>query len=619
YAASRAMLVHSRLFTGFGYDQEEVANQDGTVTVLNHMDRYAMGNNVTIRVVDEQEKPMPEALVRVEIVNSAELFPIAILRTGEDGTASIKLGLGEVHLQGLYKGATGSTFVNVKEANEVTVIINKENPSQGWTKYRITAPDSVVMAGVDMTKEQEQLQDEKNKVGDLLRQKRQDSYYDEDYVNQWKEYPSILHTLNNAKGNFDEIRKFLDTKISGVGVSEKDSLLKVIFLKDCRDIKAETLLDQLDALRYQNLYEKEIFEQYVLSPMISIEKATPFRSFIRNYFGDKGEELVKNPEQLLAYLDTEIVYYPEKEYDTIVSTPKSTLTMKAASPLSKKVLFVAICRTYGLAARLDQVYSEPQYYTGNGFVFADEKLRDQSRLTLVSKDGKTPVYYQQFTIGYKNEDGSYQTLDLWGTDFMDGKLVVELIPGNYRIVTCDRMNSGSILGKINYVTLSPGQEQELSLVCSELKAEDLITETPLPSFGLLDGEGKYTGCDVICGEDKNIFVFADPGKEPTEHVFNEMLQLAKMGEFPPCKIHLILKEGALLKDETLCKFLKVYGETALWKDEQDHTLTAFGLATGVDATKLPFIAVTKGSNRCIYSCSGYRVGSADVLARLVRE
>ena len=52
----------------------------------------------------------------------------------------------------------------------------------------------------------------------------------------------------------------------------------------------------------------------------------------------------------------------QENYIKVPSVPLGTFQMKAGDAVSRNILFVAICRTAGVPARIDQVTGQAQYY-----------------------------------------------------------------------------------------------------------------------------------------------------------------------------------------------------------------------------------------------------------------
>lgn len=618
YAASRALIVHTRVFGNLEEEGEEITERDGCCALLNQGKRYAHMAPFTVKVKDGIGKPLAGAKVRFEIINSAEFYPVAALDTDENGICRLSLGQGSIHLHILYQGKSMSLFANVRDEREVEVVFEEARP-EGWTSYHLAAPESAVVSSVDLTPEQGAYQEKRNKEGAQIRQNRLDSYYDAAFVEQWKDYPSVLHVLENAKGNFDEIRTFLEKDYPYTGKAEKDMLLSVISLKDCRDITEEVLEDALAAFAFRNEYPEEVFVKYLLAQRIHHETATPYRAYLRNRFAGRKQEIRKNPMVLWSDLEKEIVFYPEKEYHTIYSAPRSACEMKAATPVSREILFIAVLRSFGIPARFDHVYMEPQYYMDGRFQYVRKKFEKTGTLVLNNHEEKKPEYHGQFTIGRRQADGSYRTLHLWGEEFKGDAMTLKLAPGEYRIVTSDRSSTGDVIGRSCIFDIQEGAEATYELECNRLKKEDLMHRTGLPGFRVKDAEGRPVDSADICGQEVGILIFAEPGKEPTEHVFNELLEIKKMGGLPKCRLNLILQNAQALEDPTLKKVVADYPGMKIWYGDFEAILPELEKQTQVSIKNLPYLCVNQGSSECLWCVSGYNVGCVDVLARLVKE
>lgn len=620
YAASRAMVLHTRLFDSVESTEQEVTDHDGCAVLLNESERYAHTKRLHILVKKADGTPLPQATVRLEIVNSAEMFPISILKTDDNGCCNILLGLGEVQVQVLHEGKAKTIFTDLRETTEIEFVMDgiEEFPQEEWVSYHINAPESAIVSSVELTLEQEAYQLAKNEKGDAIRNGRQESYFDKEYVEQWSEYKYITHVLKESKGNFAEIRKFLETEYEGIGAKEKDMLLSTIALKDCRDITVFVLADALSAFEYRNDYPEHIFVPFVLAQGVHMELSTPYRAVLKERFAFMAEEIKANPMSVWNWITENIKYYPEKEYTTIFAVPEAVLKIGAATPQSQAILFVSVLRTFGVPARMDRMYGEPQYYADGAFHYVRKEFEEKATLRLVAEGAKKPGYYQQFTIGKRQPDGHYETIHAWGVEFNGDVLTLELAAGEYRILTCDRMSSGNIVGKQLIVTLNKGDVKEFPLSCDELKPEDFMDRKQIPVFNVADENGVELASTEICGTARGLLFFADPGKEPTEHVFNELLEMSNMTGFPACTMNLILKNKEGLEDPTLIKVRGIYPDMKIWYTDFNAVLPELEKTIGVTTKNLPYVCVTNGAKESLYCCSGYNVGCVDVFARLIR-
>ena len=109
YATSRAMLVHSRCFTPFYVEKDEVIGNEGIVRISSSSSNYLKQKEIEFRVLDTDGEPVIGANVEFEIINSSELYPIIKTKTNKNGIATAKLGLGTVFARA-YCMKKGSLF-----------------------------------------------------------------------------------------------------------------------------------------------------------------------------------------------------------------------------------------------------------------------------------------------------------------------------------------------------------------------------------------------------------------------------------------------------------------------------------------------------------------------------
>lgn len=111
------------------------------------------------------------------------------------------------------------------------------------------------------------------------------------------------------------------------------------------------------------------FCKYVLNPRISREQQSAYRRKIQAFFTEEQKtQFQKNPREIWNWICKNIQEEPAYEYEELLTTPAGTLRYQRASLESKKVLFVAICRTLGVPARLNPLDGEMQYYGENAFL-----------------------------------------------------------------------------------------------------------------------------------------------------------------------------------------------------------------------------------------------------------
>ena len=101
-AASRAMLVHTRCWSGLG-GEPDIAYATPLYGLVNHTALYADTRTLTVRLTEEGA-PLPGVAVAFQVDNCSELYPIFQVRTDRDGIARFKTGLGDLAVYVCHKG-----------------------------------------------------------------------------------------------------------------------------------------------------------------------------------------------------------------------------------------------------------------------------------------------------------------------------------------------------------------------------------------------------------------------------------------------------------------------------------------------------------------------------------
>ena len=160
------------------------------------------------------------------------------------------------------------------------------------------------------------------------------------------------------------------------------------------------------------------FAKYVLNPRISREQQSAYRREIQAFFTEEQKtQFQKNPGEIWNWICKNIQEEPAYEYEELLTTPVGTLRYQRASLESKKVLFVAVCRTLGVPARLNPLDGEMQCDGENALwnVENSEKTEEvcekTAQIHLKSGDDTRWVYMQNWTMAKKSEAGYlWQTL-----------------------------------------------------------------------------------------------------------------------------------------------------------------------------------------------------------------
>ena len=350
-----------------------------------------------------------------------------------------------------------------------------------------------------------------------------------------------------------------------------------------------------EASVYREFNPDEIYIPYVWNPRVENEVLTRWRKKILGYF-DKGQRdaFEADPKSIWTWIEENISVRNDKERLTAYTTPGAALELGIAGEKSHKVLFVAIARTLGIPARLNPADGAIEYWDGMRFVAVLEESRKESHLTVFAGEKGDWNYFQNWTIAVTDGRG-YLTLDFSDRKWEAGKLELDIMPGDYRILTGNRLPNGNILGKRYDFHIEKDETKRVELELREYCLEEMFNRHSIPDSKLTDRAGN---------------------REPTVHILNEMMDLKEKYEKIQKQIIFILRSEESLKNATLVKCLELLPEIQVYFHDfgKDKEMTARRMY--VDSGKLPLMTITEGKCQGIFAAAGYSVGMADMLVRI---
>lgn len=738
-ASSRAMLVYARSFLPFDYPRSEVidwkkgkaeegnqeafdqtdglseeeAGKDGILTFYNRTAAYAPARKVQIHVLTSLGKAAANASVEIQILNYGSLQTVTTLTTDKEGTVSITLGLGDFHVHAVWQDEVGETFVQGADPNPQVVLSLKPALSQGslthffaensprkeLLNFLIVAPKVSIIHTGKVTEEQKALTRRRQREAAALREQRIASYYNalpaEDPILQNESVNKILHRAGkNAETLFAFLKKFSDAQPNTEVVVESDICsLPLQFLlslsdKDLKDVSMEVLEDHFGTVTS----DTDFALHYLWNPRIDTEELTPYRGFLCSFFSiEEQEAFRKAPESIWAYIDTKIREYPKENYDTLCSTPKGCLSLKQGSKRSKRILFVAMCRTFGIPSRLSPQDGTPQYWNGAAFVTPvtfNKTLEGSMGQNSISQDGtlvagskhtknrlqrkescleeiqETSWHTGNLHIGFVKETendvleyGTNLTLARWTEDHYQtlkalppsqkDPFSISLFPGCYRLIHVKRRPDGNQHMEMHSFFLKAGEEKTITLKSWKEDEKELLVHFPLPNFQVyLPGETiipeeeiskdgsfeKETFREGTSGKISSqptssireltkgapcLIFFLEEGKEPTEHVLNELLEKREKLLTREYKILFLVGSTESLKNPAMQRVFSQIPDILAGIDPELGNAEQTARSMYLDPEKLPLALAVKEDLIGIAGFAGYHVGSVDLLCRLL--
>ena len=619
-ASSRAMLIHSRCFGDIS--TEECIGKKGMALFLNNLKGYAETKTVLVRVRDPQGEPCKNAEVSFGILNYSTIFPAADIMTDENGEAQLTCGLGSLFVRVRKDGISCERLVYVPDTDRVEMTLENEIAAYDiWKDFTVTAPRDGAVRGRRLSEDEKLCGIKKTTAANEKRGTYVKSMFDleraEAVVAQYGYHERICALLEESRGNFERLLAFLEDE--SYSVHEKEMLLSTLSHKDKRDVDADILREALDFAQKEGCKDEALLYSYVICPRIYNEPLSKYRQFILAYFSvEEKERFKKDPTRVWGYISQSVGYDASLEYGQIVTMPVGALTVKKANPLSKKILFVAICRSLGIPARINPMNQQPEYYRNGAFVPLEADARCSGTLCFVREDTEGWQYGADFAFA-RLLCGAYQSYRLSDEAWVENTLTVAVEPGDYRIITDNRLPNGDIHASSYHVRIEGGETKRITLRKSPAAIKDMLASYALEDFRLTDKVGKPVWGSALTTKGVAVLMWLEAGKEPTEHILNEMLESAEDFETLGANIIFILRGREVLENEKLRSVLERFKTIRVLYDEAFLNVETLARRLYVDPEKLPLVAVTASERNAVYASSGYNVGSGSMIVRICRS
>ena len=680
--AGQALLIHSRTFGDYAAGKrEEVIGRDGAVVCHNVTASYTKTRKLRIQVRKQDNTPAAHAQVSVEILNMAEYFPAAALETDEQGETSIRLGLGDIRLQARSEGKFVERYCNLAEDGigaadadcAVTLVLKDSEAGMKdalsgvsaceWHLAKLYAPKEVVVR--ESVLSEEEVSRGTRRLADAV--KLREERFDQLTRHAIAVHPEEEERMRVAGENAEELTAFLEKDDN----PDRKKLLDSLTKKDNKDLRAEVLEDHLSAKR--GSWSEDIHVQDLLCPRIWLEEIGAYRSYICSVLtAQEQEAFASNPELIWNYVNQNITDIPEEEYDTLCASPIGCLKLKMGSAVSRTILFIAICRSLNIPARLDKSLMLPEYWADGAFrVPVSGAQASKGTLLLRNILGKEWIYAQHWTLGRLEKD-HFVTMNHAGLVFEKETLELLLPVGIYRLIAVKRLLNGDQEAAELLFAIEKEKQTELympdfektdgvmpleknsvpdeSQSCRKLQNKNNSLREEIQSCLLRDillqrADGTLCSLEKLVSGKRSILAFLEIGAEPTEHVLNEVLALEKSAKGNSkgigCQLLFVLRQEKDLQHKTLQEVLALDAGSEIEilydisggasdANAAPHTATgdtASGTLCGWQETakrmrlaeKLPVLAAVRPDGTGIYGSCGYHVGSVELMVRILKE
>ena len=258
------------------------------------------------------------------------------------------------------------------------------------------------------------------------------------------------------------------------------------------------------------------------------------------------------------------------EYGNLITSAEGALLSGYGSVLTKRVVSVQILRSLGIPSRLNPSDRILEVWKNGAFEALEERegqaaVRTAS-IIVEKQEEKSWLYYQNWSIE-RFEGKGYQTLELSEEEGAPVYGEIPLFPGRYKIVTANRLPNGNIFAKQFVFELKDGEKRHILLEEMEAKTEDMLEDNDITDFSMRREDGSMCRMSELVKEGMGLFIWLEEGKEPMEHILNEIRQRSEEYDALKANLYFVVKDAEVKKDATFSKTLSQLNQAQILLDE----------------------------------------------------
>lgn len=626
----RAMMVHTTVFGKYNGKEQKNFESD-LYSKINLLSNYTDTKRLEIKVIDSKGNAVENAQVSFGLYNYAEYYPLAKMYTDKNGIATLETGYGDLMIWAKKDGKTASALAKA-EVKNMTLTINPTKKTWQTKKFKLCPPtpkpikvvseekkaaNATRLAYEDSLRESYLKTFPRNQETNLRNQVSEKrikelKYSKEDAIKATK-------YINESWGNYKEIEKVLASQDENA-----IAILGLLYEKDLRDIRAEVVLSHLKA--YKNYPAKEeALKEFVLNPRIQLEKITNYREFLQKHFADQANSFIENPQQIADWINQNIKLNTVENYYGVQMSPEGILRIGQCDELSREILFVAIARSFGIAARYEWAEGRAQYklsakedWKYPQFEIATDEPLGRLTVTNSAKNKIKPEYYIHFTLQRLVND-EFMTLDFeYDPKFAKFPETLEIPAGYYRLMSGNRDAAGNIYVIEQYFFVTAGAETKIEIEMEEIdgKLSTLGTLDMDKKIQLIDGKKKSLK-DLSQGKGL-VLAIVDPYSEPVRHLMADMPLVKSEMEKWGGGITFVMTK---LPNQSIEKLYPNLPNQSLFAHDADKKMQkAIVKATNFDfANNYPLLCFITKEGEIVFLSEGYRIGSGDSLLKVIHQ
>jgi hypothetical protein len=348
----------------------------------------------------------------------------------------------------------------------------------------------------------------------------------------------------------------------------------------------------------------------------------PYKHFFQEAFTDEEAAAFKADPGVLAHRLDES-YSRREDLPNLKGkgNPVGTFKLMAGDPVSLDILFVAICRSLGVPARLHPSEQKPQYMADGVWIDAvmiasapcEETAKSWGKIRLLkdvhaSVDAPDASYFENFSFA-RLEHGVYKTLlfSEGQKDVYDQPFEVE--PGSYRMTTGVRLKDGTVQVRFNYFLVRARKETDVVLTFRHAEHE-------IPVLGTMDRQAMFMTLDgashklgELIGDRGALVAWIEPEREPTKHLFREIGELTAAFANLGAPIVLIIGDSEWTTSFNPADYPQLPQATLFLRDASYAALPDIVSQSPAYDAGFPHLLVLDGADQIRYTASGYKIGT----------
>jgi hypothetical protein len=629
--AKRAMMVHTNVI-GLYNGLEEKNLETPLFSKINLLANYAPTRQVKVKVVDKQDNPVEDAKVQFKVYNYSEFYPVSESFTDKNGNVSILSGMGDL-LVWANKSDLYGYKKSTKNDAEITVVLEHSGGELYEESFEMNPPVEQSIKEVDPKK----IATNAIRLAyeDSIRNAYMSTFATEKTTEKLAaktglDKNEIWKYISLAQGNWKEISAFMETNKDNPYLF---SFLASLLEKDLRDTPAEFLQDHLlnkDKIKLQEKLSEDMVVTKILSPRIALELIKPWRSFFQQkHIAEEIAGKNHSVEHIVNYIKNNIIIKDEENYYNCLITPRGVYELKIADRRSRDVFFVAVCRSLGIAAQIEESTSKPQYFQSGQWHDAVFEQENESRANLPKAkltlfNDKTnfilPEYSTHYTLAYF-QDGDFNTLNFRNNPVLKSyPCQLELEEGYYRLTIGSRANDGSVSVHTEYFELKQDISTKITLKLPKVEGKLILKGSiDMNTIVQLDNNAKQTLKEL--SNNKGLMLcFVDVGKEPSKHILQDLPKQQQALEEWGGGLLLVTPDDKYNPNFNASAFKNLPKQTTWAVDDKRVLLKAVAETLQINfEDNFPLTIYLSTNGGILYYSVGYRIGTGEDILKTIHE